>query len=190
MSRKMSGSTNGARDTAADPADRARALADLAGKRKAPKVKTTGSGAPTSSLKTAEEQARPTADVSTEHAGPDKAIRNEVAGNAPGTLAAVAEGYLAAIQRNGRSAGTAASYRADLNVALKFVGADTAVADLTVDRVREFFLDRRVTHTRSGKPKNPVTVAKTRRILRLALCWAAEEGMIPAAPIPTLDAEA
>jgi hypothetical protein len=106
---------------------------------------------------------------------------------APGTLAAVAEGYLADIQRNGRSAGTAGSYRADLAVAMKFLGAETPVADLTEARVREFFEDRRVTHTRKGAPKNPVTVAKTRRILRLALVWAAEQGIIPAAPIPTLD---
>jgi hypothetical protein len=106
---------------------------------------------------------------------------------APGTLAAVAEGYLAAIQRNGRSAGTADSYRLDLAVAMKFLGAETPVATLTADRVREFFEDRRVTHTRKGTPKNPVTVAKTRRILRLALCWAAEQGIIPSAPIPTLD---
>ena len=48
------------------------------------------------------------------------------------------EGYLAAIQKTGRSAGTAASYRADLNVAIKFLGAETPVADLTVDRVREY----------------------------------------------------
>ena len=106
---------------------------------------------------------------------------------APGTLAAVAEGYLDAIQKNGRSAGTAASYRADLNVALKYLGAKTPVATLTVDRVREYFLSATVTLTRRDQPKNPITIAKTRRILRLALVWAAEQGIIPVAPIPTLE---
>jgi hypothetical protein len=100
------------------------------------------------------------------------------------TLKDVCEAYIASIQRNGRSAGTAASYENDLKVALKHLGAETALHDLTEARVTEFFQSPTVTLKRNGSRKNPISVAKTRRILRLALVWCADAGWIEKAPIP------
>ena len=100
------------------------------------------------------------------------------------TLAFLSEAYLAAIRMNGRTGGTAASYENDLKVALKHFGADTDIRELNPTRVREFFDSPAVTKRRNGEPKNPVSIAKTRRILRLALCWAVESGWIDVAPLP------
>jgi len=41
-----------------------------------------------------------------------------------------------------------------------------------------------VTKLRSGKSKAKPSIDKTRRVLRLALCWAAERGIVSTAPIP------
>ena len=100
------------------------------------------------------------------------------------TLAHLSESYLAAIRLNGRTGGTAASYENDLKVALKHFGADTDIRALNPTSVGEFFDSPAVTTRRNGDPKNPVSVAKTRRILRLALVWAVESGWIDVAPLP------
>ena len=100
------------------------------------------------------------------------------------TLSALADAYIKSIQMGGRSGGTASSYAADLKVALKHFGAETDIRDLNPTRVAEFFDAAVVTKRRNGAPKNPISVAKTRRILRLALCWAVESGWIDVAPLP------
>jgi hypothetical protein len=41
-----------------------------------------------------------------------------------------------------------------------------------------------VTLLKSGKPKAKPSVDKTRRVLRLALVWAVEQGWIEKAPLP------
>ena len=47
-----------------------------------------------------------------------------------------------------------------------------------------FFASKAVTKLRSGRAKAKPSVDKTRRVLRLALVWAAEQKWIGAAPIP------
>ena len=100
------------------------------------------------------------------------------------TLSLLADAYIKSIQMGGRSGGTASSYTADLKVALKYLGAETDIRDLNPTRVAEFFDAPVVTKRRNGAPKNPISVAKTRRILRLALCWAVESGWLDVAPLP------
>ncbi len=53
-----------------------------------------------------------------------------------------------------------------------------------------YFASDRVTKLRTGKPKAKPSVDKTRRVLRLALVWAAEKKLIKAAPIPVPAAKA
>ena len=101
------------------------------------------------------------------------------------TIAVLAESYIAALQFDGRSTKTADSYAADLKVAAKYLGQDTDIRALTKERVQEFFDAPVVVQKRDGSPKNAISIAKTRRILRLALTWAADSGWIDEAPIPT-----
>ena len=114
---------------------------------------------------------------------PRHAKKKEAApGNA--TLADIAAGYLAHMEEKGNSTGTIASYGMELKTAMAELGEEIRVADLTLERVGEYFASKRVTKLRSGKNKSQLSIDKTRRVLRLALVWALERGIIEFAPLP------
>ncbi len=100
------------------------------------------------------------------------------------TLADLAAAYAAQMESDGKSAGTIASYGMELKVAQDEIGAETLLADLAYNEVERFFNCKRVTKLRSGKAKSQLSIDKTRRVLRLALVWAADRGIITKAPIP------
>ena len=100
------------------------------------------------------------------------------------TLAELADSYLKHLEMIGKSPATVWSYSMDLKIALKFFGETTPAESLTPERVAEFFDSAAVTQCKTGRPKTQVTIDKTRRVLRMALVWAAGEGMIEEAPIP------
>lgn len=100
------------------------------------------------------------------------------------TLAQACEGYVRAIEDAGKSQGTVFSYRLELVVAQKELGADTLLCDLTTDRVAEYFASDRVNKTRTGVLKARVSVLKAQRVLRQALQWAASAGLVERAPVP------
>jgi hypothetical protein len=106
------------------------------------------------------------------------------------TLAILSERYLAHMERDGKSSGTTASYAMELKTAQAELGAQTRVADLTVEQVQAFFDSKRVTRLKSGKSKAKPSIDKTRRVLRLALCWAEDKKLIEKAPIPETQAKA
>ena len=74
--------------------------------------------------------------------------------------------------------------RMDLRVALKALGEKTKLGNLTPKKVGDYFESDAVVKSRSGKPKNERTIAKTRRVLRMALEWAEKKGFVDKAPIP------
>ena len=100
------------------------------------------------------------------------------------TLSDAASKYLVWLDNDGAGLGTLSSYRGELQLAMREIGEDTLLSELTVERVQEFFDSDAVMLTRSGKPKAKPTFDKTRRVLRLALVWAANEKLIESAPIP------
>ncbi len=100
------------------------------------------------------------------------------------TLNDVAAGYLGWLDKEGAGTGTISSYGAELKLAMRELGEQTPIAQLTADRVGEYFESAPVTLTRSGKRKAKPTIDKSRRVLRLALMWAKEEGLIKVAPLP------
>jgi hypothetical protein len=102
----------------------------------------------------------------------------------PITLAALADRYVHHLAESGKSVGTQFAYRMELNTALEALGAETSISAITTDEIREYFESDRVTKTRRGREKARPTVEKTRRVLRLALAWAAEQGVIEKAPLP------
>lgn len=95
------------------------------------------------------------------------------------TLAEVFAGYLAALEERGASSGTIASYRMELDLAAKALGADTPLSSLTDTAVAAYFESVPVTRKRNGKPKSPLSVDKTRRVLRQALAWAGHADLVP-----------
>ena len=100
------------------------------------------------------------------------------------TLEDLAAKYLQHLEDAGKSNGTLFSYRLELIVALDELGKDTLLSTLTPTRVLEYFNSDRVMRTRTGVPKARPTYLKTQRVLRLALQWAQDSGLIDAAPLP------
>ena len=131
---------------------------------------------------TAEMQPEPAPEAEPPKKAKGKKKAKVPSGNA--TLADVSAAYLAHMEDAGKSNGTIASYGMELKTAMTELGEATPVAELTPDRVQEYFTSKRVTKLRSGKNKSQLSIDKTRRVLRLALVWAAERGIIAQAPIP------
>ena len=100
------------------------------------------------------------------------------------TLQAIAAGWLDHMRELGKTPATVASYEGDLQIAMAVLGAETDAATLTAAQIAAYADCDAVTKTKSGKPKAQPTILKTRRALRLALTWAAETGLIPAASKP------
>jgi hypothetical protein len=113
---------------------------------------------------------------------PRKSKKAKPTGDA--TLEQACAGYLANLEAIGKSQGTLFSYKLELVVAMDELGAKTPLAEITSDRVIAFFGSDRVMRTRTGVEKAPPTYLKTRRVLRQALVWAAEAGLIEKAPLP------
>lgn len=121
-------------------------------------------------------------DAVVEDPAPKKSKRK--AANVGVTLAQAAEGYLRSLEDAGKSQGTVFSYRLELVMALSELGAETAIADLTTERVQAFFESDRVCKTRTGVEKARVSVLKTRRVVRQMLVWAEGAGLVEKAPVP------
>jgi hypothetical protein len=101
------------------------------------------------------------------------------------TLKQLADRYAAHLTESGKSPGTSFSYGMELKTACRFLGEDTLISSISADDVHRFFNAREVVMLKTGRPKAQPSIDKTRRVLRLALVWAAEEGLIAEAPIPS-----
>jgi hypothetical protein len=100
------------------------------------------------------------------------------------TLEDLCARYLTHLEEAGKSQGTTFSYRLELVTALDEIGKETLLSSLTPARVLEYFTSDRVMKTRTGVAKARPTILKTQSVLRLALVWAADSGMIEKAPLP------
>jgi hypothetical protein len=102
----------------------------------------------------------------------------------PLSLGDLARRYAEQMQKDGKTPATIAGYVNDLGIALREIGAETLVADLTPKLVGAYFECDAVMLLRSGGNKSQLSIDKTRRVLRLALDHAVELGWIATAPIP------
>lgn len=97
-------------------------------------------------------------------------------------LSDLSERYLHHMETEGRSRGTVFSYSMELGAAQKELGAETPIAEITRADVIRFNESPRVTLLRSGKPKSQLSIDKTRRVLRLALGFAVQTGLLASSP--------
>jgi len=102
----------------------------------------------------------------------------------PVTLNDLSERYLEHLETVGKSHGTCFSYSIELKSACKSLGAETPIGALTVQDVQRYFDSDAVMKLKTGRPKAAPSYLKTQRVLRLALCWAVEQGWLDRAPIP------
>ena len=100
------------------------------------------------------------------------------------TLAELSAKYLEHMEHDGKSIGTCFSYAMELKTAQNELGPDTLVSEITSADVERFNACDRVMKLKSGKPKAEPSFLKTQRVLRLALNWAAQAGLIASSPIP------
>jgi hypothetical protein len=129
------------------------------------------------------EQDAPAPEPTSEMPAPKKAKKAKPV-TADITLEDLAAKYLQHLEDSGKSNGTLFSYKLELITALDELGKDTKLGDLTPTRVLEYFVSDRVTRTRAGVQKAKPTVDKCRRVLRMALQWAEETGLVAKAPLP------
>jgi hypothetical protein len=114
-----------------------------------------------------------------------KKSKNASATTEPITLAKLSEKYLEHMEADGKSVGTCFSYTMELKSAISELGADTIASEITPKLIEKFNNCDRVMRLKSGKPKAQPSIDKSRRVIRLALTWAAQSGLIPSAPYPS-----
>lgn len=90
------------------------------------------------------------------------------------TLAELGEHYVAHLEAT-KSAGTALSYKMEIDRAVAFLGADTPIHTITREDVARFNASDIVMRKKNGSPKAAPSYLKTQRVLRLALTWAAHD---------------
>ncbi|TAH37726.1 MAG: hypothetical protein EYC70_07095 [Planctomycetota bacterium] len=95
------------------------------------------------------------------------------------TLQDISKGYLGSLEEAGGSESTLFGYRMELKRAMAVLGADTNLSDLSPEVVAAYFTSDRVTKSRAGKRLAPRSVAKTKRVFRLALVWAGAAALVP-----------
>lgn len=99
------------------------------------------------------------------------------------TLAGLARAYLDFIEKDGKSVSTCFAYCQELKIAASELGGETLVASLTAADIARFNNCKRVTKLKSGRPKSQLSIDKTRRVLRLALAYGEQFGLIAKSPI-------
>ena len=107
----------------------------------------------------------------------------------PKTIQDLFSAYINALPGQGKSASTAKSYAGDLTLAEKHLGSDSALSTLTMKATEEYFASDAVNLKRNGTPKNKITTDKIKRVFRLAMVWAEDEGFLKLSPIPTTKKE-
>ncbi|MBK9386444.1 MAG: hypothetical protein IPN34_16655 [Planctomycetes bacterium] len=99
------------------------------------------------------------------------------------TLTETALAYLESLKSAHKSESTINAYAADLDLATEVLGGETPIAALTPADVERFNTSEPVLRTKSGRDKAMPTIERSRRVLRLALTFAEQQGAIEAAPI-------
>ncbi len=99
------------------------------------------------------------------------------------TLTQVAIAFLESLRTAHKSESTINAYSADLDLAVEVLGAETPIAAITPADVERFNASQQVTTTKSGRAKAQPTIDRSRRVLRLALTFAEQQGAIEAVPI-------
>ncbi|MBK9386514.1 MAG: hypothetical protein IPN34_17005 [Planctomycetes bacterium] len=99
------------------------------------------------------------------------------------TLTECALAYLESLKVARKSESTVNAYAADLDLATEVLGTETPIAQITLADVERFNASEPVLRTKSGRDKAMPTIERSRRVLRLALVFAEQQGALESAPI-------
>ncbi|MBK9387394.1 MAG: hypothetical protein IPN34_21475 [Planctomycetes bacterium] len=99
------------------------------------------------------------------------------------TLTECALAYLESLKAARKSESTISAYASDLDLATQVLGTETPIAQITLADVERFNASEPVLRTKSGRDKAMPTIERSRRVLRLALVFAEQQGALESAPI-------
>jgi site-specific recombinase XerD len=101
------------------------------------------------------------------------------------TLRQAADEYVKHLRAAGKADPTVRSYAGDLEMAVRFFGAEKQMAKFLKVHVKRFLDSEPFNKRRSGTPKNEVTVRKSRRAIRQFFEWAVAQGYMAEVPVAT-----
>jgi site-specific recombinase XerC len=94
------------------------------------------------------------------------------------------EEYIKHLEGTGKSKSTLYTIGHDLEMAVAYFGEDKEVGKILPVHVAGFFKSDVVLKTSTGRERTQVTLAQIRRVFRMFLAWAQEQGYIDRLPLP------
>lgn len=99
------------------------------------------------------------------------------------TLRQAADEYVEHLRAAGKADPTVRSYAGDLEMAVRFFGAEKAMGKFLKVHVKRFLDSNDMNQRKNGVPKSDATVRKSRRAVRQFFEWAVEKGYLAEVPI-------
>ena len=100
------------------------------------------------------------------------------------TLHEAAEAYLEHLKSEGKKPTTLYTYKKDVELIESVLGKDRQLAKIIPANVGKFFKSDALLKKPSGAERAKPTTDKTKRVLRMFLVWAREQGHIDTLPLP------
>lgn len=100
------------------------------------------------------------------------------------TLHEAAEAYLEHLKSEGKKPTTLYTYKKDFELIESVLGKDRQLAKVIPANVGKFFKSDALLKKPSGEDRAKNTVDKTKRVLRMFLVWAKDQGHIDNVPLP------
>jgi site-specific recombinase XerD len=99
------------------------------------------------------------------------------------TLRQAADEYVEHLRAAGKADPTVRSYAGDLEMAVRFFGAEKQMGKFLKVHVKRLLDSDAFNKRRSGAPKTEVTIRKSRRAIRQFFEWAVGQGYLVAVPM-------
>ena len=71
-----------------------------------------------------------------------------------------------------------------LDAAVKFFGAEKAVSKIAPMHVGQYYKSDELLKKKNGTEKSPISIEQGKRVFRMMLMWATEQGYIKDLPLP------
>jgi hypothetical protein len=95
------------------------------------------------------------------------------------------EDYMKHLELNGKKPRTLYTYGKDCEQIIAFFGQEKLLKNILPVHVAAFYKsDALLKIPKNGKQRQPETVRKTKRVFRMLLTWAKEQGFIESVPLP------
>ena len=94
------------------------------------------------------------------------------------------EGYLIHLSENHNKNRTIQAYRYDFDIVLAFFGTQRTLNEVTLSQVGKFLRSDELLLRQDGQPRCENMVNRIKRVFRMLLFWAYEQGHLDYLPIP------